>query len=513
MNPTIFPILVAIHSGWLSSQNVAGLVSLPIEQHSMGETWVNFSEGGWVDYYQSRESLEWGAMTQSLYRVSPNIVLQGKVCYRNFTGQEMSGSVFIHPEDKPFDMVEYNAGRAGEKQLEEYSLDGGISYQLNKQWNLGAKLEYTAANYAKRKDLRHQNRLMQMKLSAGMQYHLGKYGSIGLSYLMDREVEGVSFNLAGTNDEDYYTLVSYGAFYGIKQLATSLDGYASTSNGMLPLVDCRQGGALQFSWDLKSGTKWYNEYTLLRRNGYYGRKSNYSVVYTDHTGQDQSWRTCVSKQSHPLKVNLWEIDVRWKKLVNSENLYNEQQQGGGLSQIVYHGQMERQNRHQMDTRLKYVHQRNRSANQLHWMWQAEIGYKTRDLRATFYPTYRDQKICQWQLSVMGTHQWQMRRSYLQLQCQCGYQDGAGTRADDGLFTTGSASTYAISVDRYLKHNFEYETQQQWEIIPEMKISYPLAKQHVTPYFILKYRRIQATKNTYINNNYNQWLQLLIGCTF
>ena len=66
-----------------------------------------------------------------------------------------------------FRSVEADPERLGKKQKETYRLIGGIGVGLTDRFSLGAKIDYTTANYAKMRDLRHVNSWLDLTVTAG----------------------------------------------------------------------------------------------------------------------------------------------------------------------------------------------------------------------------------------------------------------------------------------------------------------------------------------------------------
>jgi hypothetical protein len=79
----------------------------------------------------------------------------------------MTGSVFLQ-DRLPFDIMEDSLTNKGHKHCDRYHLTGGFSYSLSPAVALGLKADYTAANYAKYKDLRHKNKLMNLDVTIGL---------------------------------------------------------------------------------------------------------------------------------------------------------------------------------------------------------------------------------------------------------------------------------------------------------------------------------------------------------
>lgn len=109
--------------------------------------------------------------------------------------------------------------------------------------SLGARVDYTAANYAKYKDLRHKNKLMDLSATAGLTVPVASWLTVGADYRYHRSNESVTFGVYGKNDKVYKSLISYAAFMGrVEQFGNS--GYTDKSREM-PLFDEGHGAGVQ----------------------------------------------------------------------------------------------------------------------------------------------------------------------------------------------------------------------------------------------------------------------------
>ena len=92
--------------------------------------------------------------------------------------------MFIHPGFYPVDILEFTPGR---KDLQTYAFMGGIAKDIAPCWRIGGKIDFTSANYSKRKDLRHTNYRLDLKVAPSIMYHSDDY-AIGFSYILARTV-------------------------------------------------------------------------------------------------------------------------------------------------------------------------------------------------------------------------------------------------------------------------------------------------------------------------------------
>ena len=174
---------------WLTSQNAAGLTRLNHPSISEAELSLTKRKGGHVDWYQSPDVLQVTANVESFTRISQRTVVFGAMTYDNFSGRDMAGSAFINPDHKPFDIVEDSLVNTGTKHRDTYRLTGAVGIDVGRGTAVGLRLDYTAANYAKYKDLRHKNKLMDLTFTAGLNRQLSIVNcqfTVGANYLYRR---------------------------------------------------------------------------------------------------------------------------------------------------------------------------------------------------------------------------------------------------------------------------------------------------------------------------------------
>lgn len=400
------------------------------------------------------------------HTLNPRTIVGGEVDYSYQTGYEMAGSAWIDPTDKPFNLLEYTEGREGRKVLEQYQLGATIRHQIGSA-SLGLDASYHAANYAKQRDLRHQNRLMQLQIKPQFLWNFGHW-DVGGAYTYRRRTEGVSFNMAGNTDQQYISLVSYGAFLGMREYSATLyDGYTSTSSGDRPLVDQWQGLALLADLE-HSHAHWHNAWNWEHRNGYYGRETTYTIVYEDHEGNHFSWLSALGfgQQQERDWQHQFSMQLDYATLQAKERLWNEEQQGGGLTEYVYYDHQQRLDRKDLSAQLDYL-------CQLYpWTLQALIRFWHQQQTVSYYPLFRKQNLNQYALQLSCSRLWQLRQHQWQATLSLGWQQGNGTPADDGTYNGVTATTRVVSHDRYLQQDFLYHTAQVGQMGVNLRYSHP-----------------------------------------
>lgn len=246
----------------------------------------SYGSGKLVNYYQSDSRLGGLVSTESYRRLNSRLVLGGAMAYGTEKGKHMSGSAFLHPEETPFDIVEMDDSGAGTKRHEWYMLRGEAGYLLTPRLSWGGQLEYRTENYAKFKDLRHQNSLMNLHLSTGFSYELFSGWQVGLSYGYLRNVETVGFGIYGTTDRQYTSLISFGGFYGRSEVFGE-SGYTSNTT---PLFTQTHEVAFQGQYH-RGDLNWFQEVFIRKTSGRFGSGSSTSITYSTHTGSEVGYRT------------------------------------------------------------------------------------------------------------------------------------------------------------------------------------------------------------------------------
>jgi hypothetical protein len=266
---------------WLKNRNAAGLKYLPVDTISEISLNSNFKKGDFINYNQSKQSYTYGVDAESYFRLNPKIVLWGGISYSNFTGKKMGASAWIDPDFAPFNIVEYVDTTRGEKSKEIYLLRGAMAIDINEKLTLGGKVAYTSTNYVKKKDLRHLNKLMDIDLSVGTMYEICSGIEIGINYNYRKRVEDTSFDTYGNTEQSYNSLIAWGTFWGQVE-GFGMDGYTGDSSEN-PLVDKINGVSVQFNTKIIQHLQFFNEFTINKREGYFGIKSDLTRVYSEHS--------------------------------------------------------------------------------------------------------------------------------------------------------------------------------------------------------------------------------------
>ncbi|MDR1336258.1 MAG: hypothetical protein LBK22_05465 [Tannerella sp.] len=501
---------------WLASRNAAGLLLVPVQKISTAEVFGSRGKGGFVDYYRSADSYEWGADTESYFRLSDRVTLYGKVRYTNFTGQDMGGSAFIDPGYNAFDLSETADSTRGEKNMETFVLSGSLAAQLGHGFALGGSVHYRTANYAKYRDLRHTNKLLDLTASGGFTYRTPADGSFpsltaGACYIYRRSVEGITFNMYGTTGKQYYTLVNFGGFYGNNEL-WSTSGSKSYTIDSKPVFNEFHGGSVQLGLQLQNGWSAFGEATLLKRSGYYGKKSPNTYVFTDHAGTETEALATLAYR-HLNALHSLSVRAGKEHLENFELVSHEEHTQGNRSSIVYTGKNLMLERDAITVDAEYTGSLDVRNFCPAWQFRAGGSYRSLNRRVSLYPYYRLQNIREYSACASAERNIFHGKNQYGLVLGLLYGAGNGTAKDDRTYVPPSSTQMPPkSQDNLLYREYEYLTAPR--IRANAGISYSrLLNPAVRGYIRADGELTIARKIEYLDGRRHVSATLAIGCIF
>lgn len=492
---------------WLQSRNVAGLTVLPKGvRTSYAEAYFQKDNGGWGEYHASPDSYEFGARTSSFYRVNDRLALSGNVSYSNFRGRDMTGSVWLVPDEQPFDIVEMDSQYAGTKDKEQYRLMGALGLDLGRGIALGASVDFSSANNAKRRDLREQNKRMDLSATGGLLWHKDLL-QVGLSYTYRRVMEELLFKTYGTTGTYYASLIDYGASFGVSEYS-SASGLTDEDEER-PMLSTRHGLSMQLGMN-QGALKWFNEGALEWRDGYYGKRSLYTPVFMEHSGSAWNYKGSLTWQRRHV-VN---YSLAGEYLENWQNLYNYVSQGGGLNEYVYYGQLKTRGQRTWRASIGYKYYGGA------WVHQVDAGYFEQRLTASLYPSYRRQNIHYTHVDLASRRQWSDGPHDWSAEVQLGYQKGGGTMAEDGYYDSNSDQTGATlirtslaTLPAVLRQHYDYLTASQGHVGLNLLYGRKLRAERLCLFVLLTARYQKAWSVTADVENHHQTFSLMLGCNF
>ena len=497
---------------WLSSHNDAGLRYIPIDTISQISFLSNFNKGSFINYYQSDNSYNYGTNAESYFRLNPKVVFYGSISYNKFTGKNMGASVWIDPYFAPFNMVEYNDTTRGEKSKETYCLKGATSIDLKKNITIGGSIGYRSANYSKERDLRHLNTLMDLNLSVGLMYQIGKIGQLGVNYYYRKRVEEIEFNTFGNKDLTYNTLISWGTFWGQVE-SFGLEGFTGKDDNN-PLVDKTNGCSVQINTNITPQLRFFNELSLNKREGYFGVKSDITKVYTEHDARLWSYKGSLS-YTRKRALHLIQMKASNEKLENwKNNYYRDHNSELDITFIKYHTPTKVLTRTELKTSMEYQLHIDHSDFNPKWSIVAAADYRKREQNVSIYPLYHNQTVKQLIGRMNIKRNFKFEKNQYTVLLGGRFSSGSGTELEEGSYSSSNEQqTSSRSTDFNLHREFEYLTNTCITTNVGFRYSHLLKNNKIRAFASINYELTKATDIEYIKGDTFNAIKLCIGCSF
>ena len=504
------------HDPWLTSDNAAGLTHY--QSRNIAEAEVSFSmgRGGFVNYNESPKTLSLDASVESFFRISPRTVVYGRMAYDNFTGRSMTGSAFLANSHSsflpPFDITEDSLTNEGRKHSDTYTLTGAVGVDL-KVLSLGARVDYTAANYAKYKDLRHKNKLMDLSATAGLTVPVASWLTVGADYRYHRSNESVTFGVYGKNDKVYKSLISYAAFMGrVEQFGNS--GYTDKSREM-PLFDEGHGAGVQIDITPSGQLSFFSELSYHHRSGYYGRRSPYTITFTNHSGNQYSYSGSIHYHPAPGTLHQVSFTLGSEKLQNNACTWRELTNEAGSSYYEYYDDVKTSDKLLTAICLGYTASLGIMGELPAWVLSANISHMHRKQTGYLYPYYRRQDISSTAAELYAQRNLLTKGGVLTVGAGLGYLKGSGDACEDGTFATPSdKQTAPASMDAFLWREYEWLTSPQYSIRADGKYAFIFPDTKLNTYIRMgiTHRHTNSSNILLYGKNHTQ-VTIALGCTF
>ncbi len=496
---------------WLMGNNPSALTRFGSSTLSEAIVSMTVGNGGFVNYDQSPHTLTFGASAESVYRLSPRTVVYGRMSYQNESSSNMAGSAFLNTYHLPFDIVEDSLTNEGDEHRDTYHLKGGVGVDIWHGWSVGASFDFTAANLAKYKDLRHQNKAMDLTFSAGFYLPLG-HVSLGANYLYRRSTENIRFKVYGQSDKVYKSLIAYANFMGqVEQFTTN--GYTGSNNEQ-PLFSARHGACVQLDWRITPQWQWYHSMMAQYRSGYYGRESAYTITYMRHHSHIYTYQSRLSYRL-PTSLHRMDVSISAERLENNQNAYLETLNEQGASQYEYFGAVKTGDKLWVDTHIGYTGDMGIDYELPRWTVATGVNIGHRKQTGYRYPYYRRQRLNQVQGYIDACHRIRLRQGVLQAGLQFAYQKGSGDVYEDLTFVEPSAQqTAPPSMDAYLYRDYEYYTAPQVKVGAALKYSFIFPQTRMKTYVEGKCTYLKAyNTDAYLKGDAYTTVMLIVGVDF
>lgn len=495
---------------WLSSLNPAGLGALREGRIARAEARFTKSDGDLTDIWNSSDSWQAEACTESNMRISEKMAFYGKLSYVTFRGKDMGGHILMDPAYNPVNFLESTDTTRGTKSKELYSLSGGMSYSTGRKWQIGAEVEYQAGNCAKLKDPRFQNSWMDLDISAGARFTPSDRFSAGVSLGYKKTTESVYGSIYGTTDKMYYIFVDYGGAFGFREQFDGDNGMVSTSSARV-MFNTFYKASLQLDYRTGSSLRFFNELSFRKRSGYYGNRGSGNIVFTEHSG------LCASLESTMLYLSgtmthIFKAEGRWSSLDNFRNNYSQSTIPGENTEVVYYGKTRTLYRTDFSAALSYSVYSGTDDSYPDWSAGGSIRAEGRNFTSAYYPYYRTQKVTAFDFSVYMERNIRIRKNILSIGAGAGYMQGTGNPASDGEYAQGS-SVQKWSDSFRLDSDFEARTAARARGSLSVRYTWILKRQTGLYTTVSDSFCHMFTPAVYLESGFRNIACVTVGCTF
>ncbi len=373
----------------LKSENPSLLQYLKDSVTFDANIFYNYQKGDFVNYYQANERFKTGAQTHSYIRLNDKVAVYGLASYYYGRGKNSGGTSFLYPYRIPFNFTPTVDSTKGDNRIEQYRLAGAISYKIADRFSIGAKINYQTINYAKLRDMRNINDILQLNFYSGINYDLSDNQSIGINYHYNRYIENMKIDKYGKSENNYFALLNKGAFMGFL--------YVYGDNGILdarfkrPWIEIIHNLGFQYVNHFNEITKLISSLSYGTGKGHYGNDEDPSVVYMRHTktiyGIYNQLNIRGSNTIHIIKTGGF-----YHTTINNEQLYREVTTEQGNSITEYYGASQSLNRKRTIAELNYSLLFGKDYASTNWQIDVNYTYNQLNRKVSSFPYYRKQNI-------------------------------------------------------------------------------------------------------------------------
>lgn len=407
-------------------------------------------DGGLRDIHESSDSWQVTAGTESYCRISDLIAFHGQLAWSDFSGKAMGGPIMIDPSYNPVSFYESTEETLGTKQREMYSLCGEIALNLGDRWGIGLGVNYQAGDQTKIKDPRFSNIWMDLQTSAGVTFRATDILTLGTSLLWRNTLENVKGHIYGTTDTQYFIYTDRGCFLGTVADLKGDYAYIPDTN-LRPMNNDWWGASLQ----AVIAKTFSNEFSILRRAGYYGKKSSSTPTFFEFGGIKAEYKGLLTLPSGN-NLHRGSVNLGYETLSNSENLFRYSTPEGGNTVVEYTGQ-------------NPVSSRKSLCAALDWRWYGGIrdgraatmigfrgGWTSTKQTTVVYPFWRIQAINKADAELFFQKNIFAGSNIITADISAYGLYGYGDKDFSGEYVTPAATTL-LSFDNYLDKHYEAET--------------------------------------------------------
>lgn len=487
----------------LHSNNAAAIASFSDSIVSVAGVSYLHTSGDWHDYNEAECVNGISAEVKSYLRLTPSVVSFGQVSYYNGSEHDREGS-FLYDDGllKPFDIVDDTVSVIGDKHTEFIGVSGAVGWSVVPEFSLGARVDYNVGSFVKYKDLRHTNTYMRLDASLGV-YSSGLIADVvdlGLAAQYRRRAEGVEFKIFGTNDIIYKSYIDYANFMGVVETYGS-EGFIE-QNGNLPLLSQYIGGSLQIGIHILDNIDWINDVAFLSRDGFYGKKSQFSISYAKWTGNEFSVSSRLVAR-YPSCFHLFKVGFVREYISANRNVYRREnvEYNASMDYYKYYTPFKMNDKLQVNAHIAYSGYFSPVSEYYKWQLDAGVDFFRRDQTAYIFPVYCRQRVNSYRPFISLSRRFFVADTrHIIAEVTLDSSIGNGTKFNQGSLSDILHDDSLPSVHyNYLNHNYEFLTQSQLGCRVLAGYNWTLANMpHIRPLVSASYSHQHALSHNYVD---------------
>lgn len=314
--------LVEERNLYLNSGNICGMRadSVNISNATVAGSYVF---GNNRNSYEAPSAWNAGIIASSIMH-RQKMSLYGNFRFRHTAMYGACSSMFIEPGRYPVDILEFTPGG---KSKQDYGFVGGISADVASAWRIGARVDFSASNYVKTKDLRYTDFALNLSLRPGFQWVSGDM-TLGAAFAIERNTETIKAEQVADSNIEYDVFFDKGLGYGIFQDWKGGGVHLSEAgvNGF-PVMEVGIGASAQISY---KGI--FAELAFLHSDGKMGEKDAVWFKFpANKLGLDLAWQGVSGRRNlHTVRAS-----VVFKHTDLREAVMDKVTEGGVTNRFIY----------------------------------------------------------------------------------------------------------------------------------------------------------------------------------
>jgi len=254
--------------------------------------------------------------------------------------------------------------------------------------------------------------------------------------------------------------------------------------------------------------------SLAHGTGYYGRKSPFTITFTNHDRDLLSYHGTLRYHTASSQHRL-DVTFSSEKLTNNAETYRELTNEYGAHYYEYYDAVKTADKEWTTLGVSYTTHLKVNGELPTWTLNIGMDWKQRKQTGIQYPYYRKQELTTTHSYINATRNIQMNKGVLATTARFSYQKGSGEPYTDGLYQTPSADAQTPpTMPAWLYQEYRYLTAGQWAVGADVKYSFLLPKSKISVFVKGGFDYSNCNEsNEYTNSDNRIRLSLSVGHVF